>query len=102
MVFTHLFMNHISRCLLEIKKVLKPTGEFYATYFQAPRIGYLLPLVHQPGNVTTFYDSDPFHYSLEELKMLAENAGLSIEFIGDWEHPRSQKMACLRHLVGRH
>ncbi|MEH1918614.1 class I SAM-dependent methyltransferase [Nostoc sp.] len=98
-VFTHLFMNHISRCLLEVKKVLKPNGKFYASFFQASHTVCLSPLVHQPGNITTFYDSDPFHYSPDELKMLAENAGLCVELIGDWEHPRSQKMVCIRHIA---
>jgi SAM-dependent methyltransferase len=97
-VFTHLFMNHISRCLVEIRKVLKPNGKFYATFFQAPHSICLSPILHEPGSVTTFYDSDPFHYSHDELKMLAANAGLLVELIGDWEHPRSQKMACYSHL----
>src|SRR5574341_885583 len=65
-VFTHLFMNHISRCLVEVKKVLKPNGRFYATFFQAPHSAHLSPIVHRPGSVTTNYDSDPFHYSYEE------------------------------------
>jgi SAM-dependent methyltransferase len=97
-VFTHLFMNHISRCLVEIRKVLKPNGKFYATFFQAPHSICLSPILHEPGSVTTFYDSDPFHYSHDELKMLAANAGLLVELIGDWEHPRSQKMVCYSHL----
>ena len=96
-VFTHLFMNHIARCLLEIKQVLKPSGVFYASFFQAPHAGYLAPLVHQPGNRTSFYDSDPFHYATEDLSHLAERAGLSLELIGEWGHPRALKMVCIRH-----
>jgi ubiquinone/menaquinone biosynthesis C-methylase UbiE len=93
-VFTHLFVNHLSRCLIEVKKVLAPDGKFYATFFQAPYSGHLSPILHTPGEVTTKYDSDPFHYSYDEIKVLAENAGLVADLIGEWQHPRSQKMLC--------
>jgi SAM-dependent methyltransferase len=96
-VFTHLFMNHISRCLVEVKRVLKQDGRFYATFFQAPHPAYLTPIVHYPGDVTTNYDSDPFHFSYEEVRVLAENAGLVASLVGDWHHPRSQKMLCFSH-----
>jgi SAM-dependent methyltransferase len=93
-VFTHLFINHISRCLAEACKVLKPNGKFYATFFRAPHSVHFPPIRHSPGNVTTFHDSDPFHYSFDELRILAENANFSVELIEDWEHPRAQKMLC--------
>lgn len=96
-VFTHLFMNHIARCLVEAKKVLQPNGRFYATFFQAPHPAYLTPILHQPGDVTTNYDSDPFHYSYEEIQALAANVGLATELIRDWQHPRSQKMLCFKN-----
>jgi len=96
-VFTHLFMNHIARCLAEVKEVLAPEGRFYATCFQAPQPVHLPTILHQPGGVTTNYDADPFHYAYEELHMLAERAGLEAQWIGEWGHPRSQKMLCFRH-----
>lgn len=33
-VFTHIFMNHILRCLVEVRKVMKTDARFYATFFQ--------------------------------------------------------------------
>ena len=93
-VFTHLFMNHIGRCLVEVGKVLKPQGRFYATFFRAPAPLHLPPVTHLPGNKTTNYDADPFHYAFEEMEMLARSAGLRAEVIGDWKHPRGQQMLC--------
>jgi len=98
-VFTHLFMNHIGRCLLEVEKVLEPQGEFYATFFQAPSSIYLPNISDQTSGITTNYDSDPFHYSFNELNSIAENAGLAAELINEWEHPRAQKMICFRHQI---
>jgi hypothetical protein len=91
-VFTHLFANHIVRCLVEARKVLAPEGRFFATFFLAPRAVHLEPIVHQPGGITTHYDCDPFHYSAEEIGAMARLAGLSVEVIGEWQHPRAQQM----------
>lgn len=93
-VFTHLPMNHIARCLVEARKVLKPDGKLFATFFEAPSPGHLEPIEHFPGGVTTNFDADPFHYSFFELEWLSEVAGLSVDLVGDWGHPRDQKMLC--------
>lgn len=92
-LFTHLPMNIIIRCLSEVKKHLKPSGVYFSTFFEAPKPAYLDKLHHQPGGFMTNYDSDPFHYSFEELSWMASIAGLEVKLIGDWNHPRNQKMA---------
>ena len=92
-LFTHLPMNVIIRCLSEVREYLKPSGVFYSTFFQAPKPAYLNKLPHQPGGIVTKYDCDPFHYAVEELSWMATSAGLEVKVIGDWNHPRDQKMA---------
>jgi SAM-dependent methyltransferase len=93
-VFTHLFSNHIQRCLVEISKVLSPNGKFFATFFEAPHPA-CIDTIHQiPGNTITNFDSDPFHYSFKEMQTLGNYAGLSVSYIGEWGHPRNQKMLC--------
>jgi SAM-dependent methyltransferase len=91
-VFTHLFANHVLRCLAEVHEVLTPEGRFFATFLLAPRSVHLAPIVHQPGGVETQYDRDPFHYSADEIRAMAKLANLSTEIIGDWNHPRAQQM----------
>jgi ubiquinone/menaquinone biosynthesis C-methylase UbiE len=91
-VFTHVFANHIIRCLAEVREVLAPTGQFFATFFLAPQSVHLAPIVHQPGGVQTQYDRNPFHYSADEIRAMAELADLSAEIIGEWNHPRGQQM----------
>jgi hypothetical protein len=94
-LFTHLHINCIVRCLAEIRQVMLPTSKFYLTYFEAPAPRYLSPLTHQPGNITTNFDADPFHYAFLELESLARQAGLTAQMIGAWGHPRAQNMLCL-------
>jgi len=91
-VFTHLFANHIIRCLAEVRKVLAPEGRFFATFFLAPHSVHLAPIVHLPGGIKTEYDRDPYHYSPDEIRAMAKLANLSVEIIGDWDHPRAQQM----------
>jgi SAM-dependent methyltransferase len=91
-VLTHLPANQIVRCLVEVGHVLAPGARFYATYFEAPAPAWLDPLPHTPGGIVTQYDADPFHYAFEEMAWLARIAGLAVERIGDWSHPRAQRM----------
>lgn len=95
-LFTHLPMNIIVRCLTKVRKSLAPNGVYYSTFFQAPTPAHIETIKQQPGNIITNYDSDPFHYSFDELAYLAKLAKLEINAIGDWDHPRNQKMAAFR------
>lgn len=92
-LFTHLPMNHIIRCLFEAGKNLKPQGVYYSSFFEAPTPCHIDELLHEPGGIRTFYDRDPFHYSFDEVVLMASVAQLRAELLGDWGHPRSQRMA---------
>ena len=89
-LFTHLFSNQILRCLAAVRDVLAPAGKFFATFFVAPHSLHLASIVHEPGGVRTEYDRDPFHYSTDEIRAMAKLAALSVEIVGDWNHPRAQ------------
>lgn len=95
-VFTHIPMNHIIRCLVEIRKVLTPGAEFFATFFEAPSVAYLEPITHPSVKVTTNYDKDPFHYSFEEFQWMAKIANMRVELIGEWAPQRVQRMLSFR------
>lgn len=91
-VFTHLPWNQIGRCLVNVDRVLGPNGEFYTTFFETDECFRIEPKTHQPGGVTTYPDRDPYHYHTSVFENLCEGLDLSIEYIGDWNHPRNQKM----------
>lgn len=97
-VFTHLFANHITRCLIEVAKVLKPNGKFFASFFEAPESRYLSPLYHSPSGMVTHFDQDPFHYSFAEIQTITQQTGLDVVLIGDWQHPRGQRMLCFQKI----
>jgi cyclopropane fatty-acyl-phospholipid synthase-like methyltransferase len=91
-VFTHLPMNHIVRCLVELRKVLKPDAHFYASYFEAPTPACLEPQRHERGGIVSHYDADPYHYAFAEIEWMANIAQMKVERFGDWGHPRDQRM----------
>ncbi|HEV8043726.1 MAG TPA: hypothetical protein VGP38_00985, partial [Rubrobacter sp.] len=91
-LFTHLPLNQIGRCLVRVREVLEPGAAFYATFFEAPSPLHLDPIGHEPGGVTTYYDADPYHLSFREVRWLARLADLAVERIGEWGHPRDQRM----------
>lgn len=94
-LFTHLPVNIIIRCLLSLRPHLSKDGAFHATFFECPE-GQVLKSIEQfPGKLSHF-DSDPFHYPPSIVRWMAEYCGYRLERLGDWGHPRNQKMAVLK------
>jgi SAM-dependent methyltransferase len=91
-VFTHLPVNSIERCLVNMAAVLAPGGRFYATYFEAPTPHHLAPLRHQGFAEPTYSDRDPYHYHPCLFPFLVSELPLEVRNLGDWSHPRGQHM----------
>jgi cyclopropane fatty-acyl-phospholipid synthase-like methyltransferase len=91
-LFTHLYLNHIGRCLAQMRTVMHPGSKFFVTFFEAPQPVYLKDITHSPGNAKTYFDSDPFHYAFEEIDGVARHCGIAAHLIGEWGHPRDQRM----------
>lgn len=90
-LFTHLFANQIARCLTRVAEVMTPASQLHATFFEAPDPVHLDDIEHLRG-IVSHYDADPFHYSVQEMELLARSAGLTTTAVGDWGHPRGQRM----------
>jgi SAM-dependent methyltransferase len=99
-VFTHLPLNNIIRCLMEMEKALVEGGRFYATFFENSNGKRNLADVRQTETVVTHFDADFFHYDFATFEWICEGTKLRPEYIGDWGHPRNQKMAVFTRLPG--
>lgn len=95
-LFTHLPMNIIIRCLSQVAASLPSHGVYFTTFFQAPNAAHIDPIAHQPGGITTHFDADPFHYSLQEMTWMANQTGLQATLVDDFKHPRNQRMLAFR------
>ncbi|MBN2303471.1 MAG: class I SAM-dependent methyltransferase [Anaerolineae bacterium] len=96
-VYSHLPWNSIYRSLVNVQKVLKPGGRFYATFFEDQGGQHkITPFHHERGGRITYPDQDPYHYEFDVFEDLARRVGLQVAYIGDWNHPRDQKMMVFR------
>ena len=91
-VFTHLPVNNIVRCLVEMARVLNPGGRFYATIYENPNGKQFLGEIQQSERVVSYPDRDKYHYDLDTLRCAAQGTGLTMSYSGDWGHPDNQKM----------
>jgi len=92
-VFTHISFNSILRCLGEMEQVLVPGGRFFATFFENAHGRLDRDPIEQCEHGTTYCDRNPYHYDPDALRWAVEGSSLDYELIGDWGHPRNQKMA---------
>lgn len=95
-VFTHLSLNSIIRCLVNIDRTLRPGGVFFATFFENSGGKQNLEPITQSDIVVSYYDSDPYHYTRDALVWACEGTALEAEYVGDWQHPHQQVMMAFR------
>ena len=89
-LFTHLSEPKIIDCLQK----LRPNfcgGSFFATFFINPYGNDVLSL-NQKDGIVSHFNKDPFHYDLDCIQNMAEISDWKMNFIGEFNHPRNQKM----------
>ena len=69
-------------CLGNLRNFVNKRHEFYATFFEGAS-------QNNPGKS---HSLDHFDYSKEEMIKFGNSAGWESVYIGDWDHPRDQKM----------
>lgn len=93
-LFTHLPANHIRLCLIRTADVVRPGGRFFATLFLVPEgEDWSRPLLHTPGERTTYPTKDPYHYTAADVASWIEGLPWRLEGVHDWDHPRDQRIA---------
>lgn len=90
-VFTHISLNLIMRCIYNLAPVMRSGGTFFATFFENEHGQRYTDSINR-GHRVTHYDRDPFHYHPDTLRWVCEGTGLELEVIGEWGHPRGQRM----------
>lgn len=86
-LLTHLPLAEIQRCLRQLRLAAQQTTVCYATYFETSTVR---------NNHLHAHDHESFFYTRIELGRCAFEAGWVTDFIGDWGHPRGQRMLKLR------
>lgn len=86
-LFTHLTPDAIATCLRKLRDSISQTGVFYATFNEC---------AIEQKNPAQSHDHQVFRYTLTQMYRLAHETGWYCKYIGDWGHPRGQKMLELR------
>src|SRR5690625_3522502 len=92
-VFTHVSLNHIRLCMYRVAKVMKPGGKFYATFNERPA-GFPVDGLQRKRAT----ERNPFWYYRRDLRWASGFAPWEFRYIGDWGHPRKQKIVELTRL----
>ncbi|MEP0201376.1 MAG: class I SAM-dependent methyltransferase [Halioglobus sp.] len=83
-VFTHLTSEDIQACLVNLRSVSQKTSRFYFTFFEGDSGQNEHAVSH--ANLC-------WHYSKSEIENIGRESGWTINYLGDWGHPRNQVMA---------
>ena len=82
-LFSHLTANDIALCLRNLRKVAKPDTRLFASFFES----------EQPQrNVDRSEPRGKFLYTRDQMGKMGAECGWKSRYIGDWNHPRDQKM----------
>jgi hypothetical protein len=82
-LFTHLVPEMVESCLEKLGEFVKPSCRFFATFFEAQQ---------NKENPSASHDHLNFHYTRQQMEAFGEKFNWSPRYIGNWRHPRGQKM----------
>ncbi|MCL4742261.1 MAG: hypothetical protein KJZ54_08665 [Phycisphaerales bacterium] len=82
-LFTHLPMEHIRRCLANLRLVIAPASMLYATFGECDE---------PKDNPPEPHDHRLFEYTPVEMTEAGRASGWSVEHLGKWGHPRGHRM----------
>lgn len=91
-VFTHLTINQIIRCVVEMERVLVPGGKFYATYYENLTGARNIDDIEQKPGLFTHFDRDFFHYDFSTFEWIVQGTKMQVVNMGGWNNPRNQQM----------
>ena len=81
-VFTHLTPAQMETCLTNLR-AFAPECRFYVTFNES---SFRWPSWFSPNTQRTYF------YTRDQLAKIAEKCGWAMTYIGDWGHPRDQRM----------
>jgi len=85
-VFTHLPEDQVELCLKRVMPRLAANGSLYATFWESETLRIGGPHPHRAG------ERRFVRYPLQVFERMARRRHIGVEYVGDWGHPRGQRM----------
>lgn len=86
-VLTHISLNRVRLCMYRVAKVMKPGGRFFVTFNEQPPD---YPVDGVPKGRYT--ERDIYWYYRDDIRWAAGFSPWDFRYIGDWGHPRGQRI----------
>lgn len=86
-LFTHLPPSCIDICFKNLRQFIRDDGVFYATFWETEV---------EVSNPKKPNDRGFFGYTRQQMENFGTHNGWAAEYIGDWKHPRGQKIIRFR------
>ncbi len=90
-VFTHMSLNYIRLALARLAPVMASGGTFYATFFEQGDDFPIDGIFGKPPK-RRFTERNVYWYYKDDMAWCASRLPFTAEYIGDWGHPRNQRM----------
>lgn len=92
-VFSHVPLNLMRLCLHRLAQVMRPGGTFFATFFERAPGTPVDAIERAEGSpITTYAERNPYCYYRRDMEWIAEELPWTPAYVGDWGHPRGQRM----------
>lgn len=82
-LFTHLSARDVEACLSKLRGVVAPNCKLFTTFFETDGPATNPAVSHSHKN---------FSYTRSQMEEFGERAGWRPDYIGEWNHPRGQKL----------
>ncbi len=92
-LFSHLNLSQVRLCMARVAASLVPGGRFFATFFEMDE-GAAVDAPGGGGGKLRSYRNPYWHYR-SDMEWAASRVPVDFTYIGDWGHPRGQRMFCL-------
>jgi ABC-type polysaccharide/polyol phosphate transport system ATPase subunit len=86
--------NTVARAIACIVRRLKPHGRCYASWFENPDSLNYEPIL-RAGGITTFSDSEPYHYPFGLIANVCETVGATVERVSSSGHPWGESLLAI-------
>lgn len=96
-LFTHVPLNHVRLCMYRVAQQMRPGGRFYLTFNEKPK-SFPVDGVVEGGKYSFYGERNVYWYYRSDLRWAASFSPWKWRYIGDWGHPRKQRMVELTRI----
>jgi ABC-type polysaccharide/polyol phosphate transport system ATPase subunit len=90
-LFAYLPFTSVARCIVGVVRKLKPSGRFYATWFENPELTNFDAISH-PAGATTYPDREPYHHPFSLIAAVCEAVDARVERVDVSGNPRGESV----------